>query len=230
MAKFEILGNDLQYIKVELLENEKVYGDAGHLLMKSKTVTLQARAKGGFLSAIKRELTGASFFVNELIGPGIAIFAGIFPGKIVNINLNNNVILAESHSFLLAEDTVQYDAQLAKLSVGILGGEGIFLAKLYGIGNLFLHSYGALYHTYLNHGEKIQVEATHLLAFDGNMNYSISRVGNITTMLFGGEGLFFVELEGPGNVWLHSITAQQLAYAIRPYLPSGQQGGFTVRI
>ncbi|MDP7975126.1 MAG: TIGR00266 family protein [Thermoprotei archaeon] len=231
MPKFDVFGNDIQYIKVELGQGESVYADAGHILSKSDTVSLQTVMLGGFLTGLRREVTGGSFFVTKLTGPGQVAFAGIFPGKIVEVDLQGSSMLAQAHSFLVAEESVQYSSQMAKLAAGLLGGEGLFMAKFTGSGRLFIHSYGALQQFALGPGERIQVEAAHLLAFDGGMNYSVSTVGGIKTMLFAHEGLFFVNIEGPGNVMVHSLTAQQLAQAILPYIPRGQQGsGLGIRI
>ncbi len=230
MPQYQIVGQDIQYVKVYLNPGEKIYGDAGHLLMKTATVNMQTKMRGGFFGALKREITGGSFFVTELNGPGEAVFAGIFPGKIVQIPLNGQGIVAESHTFLFAEDGVNYDSQMARLSVGILGGEGLFLARFYGNGNLFIHSYGGLYIRDLAPGEIIQVEASHLMAFQDGMQYSVSRVGGLKSLLFAHEGLFFVTLQGPGRVWIHSLTAEQLAASLIPYLPTGQQGGFQLPI
>ncbi|MGC8631927.1 MAG: TIGR00266 family protein [Thermoprotei archaeon] len=228
MPDFQIEGNDLQYVRVSLSGGESVYGDAGHLLSKSSTVGLQTIMMGGLFGALKREVTGGSFFVTKMNGPGDLAFAGIFPGKIIEIDLNNKGVLAESHSFLVAEESVNYDAKMAKLAAGLLGGEGLFLARFTGTGRLFMHAYGALEKFSLKPGERIQVEASHLLAMDDGMKYSVSRVGGIKTMLFAHEGLFFVEIEGPGDVFVHSLTAQQLASAIAGFLPSGSQGGIRI--
>lgn len=231
MVDFSVQGNDLQYVKVKLGPGESVYGDAGHLLAKSETVTMNTIMKGGFLGALKREVTGSTFFVTQVNGPGEAAFAGIFPGKVFQVNVDQP-ILAEAHSFLVAENSVNYDSQMAKLSAGIFGGEGLFLAKFTGSGRLFLHAYGALDQINLEPGQRMQVEAAHLLAFQSNMKYGISRVGGLKSMLFSHEGLFFVDIEGPGTVWVHSLTALQLAQALIPYLPSsgGQRGGVTINL
>ncbi|MFP3399735.1 TIGR00266 family protein [Acidianus sp.] len=225
MLQYQIIGDDIQYVKVFLNPGEKIYADAGHIMSKSSSVTIQAKMRGGILSAIKRELTGATFFVTELMGPGEVDIAGVFPGKIVPIQLNGKGILAESHSFLFAEDSVNYDAKLAPLAPAILGGEGLFLATFSGVGQVFLHAYGGLYEINLMPGQSIDIEASHLLALEEGMQFTVTRVGGFKTMLFGGEGLYFVRVVGPGKVWIHSITAQQMASALMPFLPGGQKGG-----
>ena len=145
MPQYSIEGNEMQVLKVSLGEGEKVYADGGHLLYKDIGVKMNTTLRGGFLSGLKRALTGGTFFVTEFEGAGNAAFAGIFPGKIFEIHFNGmKSILAEQHSFLLAEPSVNYDAQMARLGAGILAGEGLFFARFHGVGRLFLHSYGNL--------------------------------------------------------------------------------------
>lgn len=225
MPQYQIYGTDFQYLKVVLAPGEMIYADAGHMISKQATVQLQTRMRGGLFGGLKRVLTGSSFFVTEFIGPGELYLSGIFPGKIIQIPLNGNGILAESHSFLAADPTVNYDAQLAKLTAGWLGGEGLFLARFNGVGNLFLHSYGEVIVRDLAPGEVLQVEASHLMAFQEGMPYDVQLVGGLRSILFAHEGLFFVTIRGPGRVWLHTLTAEQLASALIPLLPQGQQGG-----
>ncbi|QGA54024.1 TIGR00266 family protein [Sulfolobus sp. E5-1-F] len=224
MPQYEILGNDLQYLKVILGDGESIYADAGHILAKGASVNLQTKLKGGFFGGLKRLITGGTFFVTELYGPGEVYLSTIFPGKVIQIPLEGGTILAEAHSFLAAENTINYDSQLAKLSVGWLGGEGLFLAKFNGVGNLFMHSYGEAIVKDLAPGETMQIEASHLLAFQSGMNYNIETVGGLRSILFAHEGIFFVRIQGPGRVWLHSLTAQQLASVLAPYLPKVEQG------
>ncbi|MGC9145530.1 MAG: TIGR00266 family protein [Nitrososphaeria archaeon] len=229
MVSYSVEGNDMQFLRVTLASGEKIYADSGHLISKDRTVSFNTVAQGGFLSGLKRAITGSTFFVSELTGPGEAVLAGFFPGKIFTIELTGSTpLLAESHSFLAMESSVKYDSQMARLGAGFLAGEGLFLAKFSGYGKVFLHSYGGLVVKELKAGEKIQVEAGHLLAFDGNMNYGISSVGGIKSMLFSHEGWFFVEIEGPGRVYLHTTTAQQLASVVEPFIP--RQGGSGVQI
>ena len=229
MPQYSINGSEMQYLAVTLGEREKIYADGGHLLYKDSTVKMSTTLKGGLLSSLKRAITGGTFFVTEFEGPGKATFAGIFPGKIFEIDLDGSrTVLAESHSFLLAEEGVSYDAQMARIGAGILAGEGLFFAKFHGYGKLFLHAYGGLQELDLKEGEKVQVEAGHLLAFEDGMRYSVSSVGGIKSMLFAHEGWFFVQVEGPGKVYLHTVTAEQLARVIEPFIP--RQGGSGVEI
>ncbi|GGP21304.1 transcriptional regulator [Thermocladium modestius] len=218
--QYSILGDDLQLVKVIMDEGESIYGEGGHLLYKSPTVNLQARDVGGFMAGLKRAVTGATFFVLQLTGPGETAFAGSTPGKVVQISLGNgDQLLAEHGSFLFAEGGVRYDASLAKLTAGIFGGEGLFLAKFTGPGNVFLHGTGNVLPLQLGDGEEVDVEAGHLLAFDAGMQYGIKRAGGLKTMLLGGEGLFFVNIRGPGRVWLRSVSLAALASALSRDMP-----------
>jgi len=229
MPKYSIEGNDFQHLRITLEPGERIYVDGGHLISKDSSVAMRTVMQGGFLSALKRTLTGSTFFVTELEGPGEAVLAGVFPGKVFEIDLNGNSVLAESHSFLAAEEGVNYDAKMVGIGAGILAGEGLFFARFSGRGKLFLHAYGGLVARELRPNERIQVEAGHLLAFDEGMRYSVSTVGGIRSMLFSHEGWFFVSLEGPGRAYLHTVTAQQLAYVIvEPFLP--RQGGGGIQI
>jgi len=224
MADFSIEGYDMQHLRVRLDQGESIYADAGHLVSKEYQVSINATVRGGFLAGLKRAVTGSSFFVTELSGPGESVLAAAFPGKVFPVALDGSRgLMAESHSFLAAEPGIQYDAQMARLGAGILAGEGLFLAKFAGRGNVYLHAYGGLIEKDLGPGEMLQVEAGHLLAFEDDMKYGISRVGGIRSMLFSGEGWFFVQIEGPGKVYMHTVTAQQLAGILIPYLP--RQGG-----
>jgi uncharacterized protein (AIM24 family) len=133
------------------------------------------------------------------------------------MELNGNSILVEHTSFLAAEDTVDYGASLARLSAGILGGEGLFLAKFSGNGTVWLHGIGGMLQLNLLDGQEVQIEASHLLAFDEGMQYGISRVGGLKTMILSGlegEGLFFVTIRGPGRVFMHAVSRLQFAASL----------------
>ena len=225
MPQYLVFGADLQYLKVTLGPGEMIYADAGHMIAKQATVQMQTKMRGGLFGAIKRALTGGSFFVTEFYGPGEVYLSGIFPSRIIQIPLQGNGILAEAHTFLAAEPGVNYDAKLARLTAGWFGGEGLFLARFHGFGNVFLHSYGEVIVKDLAPGEILQVEASHLMAFQEGMQYDVQLVGGLRSIFFSHEGLFFVTIKGPGRVWLHTLTAEQLASALMPFIPQGQQGG-----
>ena len=213
MPQYRILGYDMQHVRVFLNDGEMIYGDGGHLVAKSPSVKINYAAQGGIIKSFERELTGSRFFVMQVYGPGIAEFSSFLPGRIVKIDLNGNGIRVEHNSFLFAEQGVQYSATLDKISVGWLGGEGLLMAHFSGQGSVFVHALGGVSSFVLQQGEEIEVEEGHLLAFDDTMQYSLTRAGGIKTMLFGHfeqEGAFFIKLTGPGRVWLHNVSLEQL--------------------
>ncbi|MCY0859188.1 MAG: TIGR00266 family protein [Sulfolobaceae archaeon] len=219
MPEYQIVGNDFQYLIANLQEGEKIYAEGGHLIYKDSSVKLNARLKGGLLRAIARELTGGTFFLLEVEGPGSVAFSSFFPGKVVRIDLNGEKILAEHTSFLMCESSVEYSATLSRLSAGLFGGEGIFLAEFYGNGAVFLHGEGDVQEIDLQEGQAVEIEASHLLAMDSSVNYTVTRVGGLKTMLFGDEGLFFVKAIGPGRIWIRSASRFQFVASILKNLP-----------
>ncbi|GAB6945816.1 TIGR00266 family protein [Vulcanisaeta sp. JCM 14467] len=218
MPEFKIMGNDIQHLYVELGPGEKIYAEGGHLVWKSSSVNIKATTGGGLLAGLKRALTGASFFVLELEGPGAVDIAGFAPGKIVEIDLTGSGIMVEHRAFLAMEPTVDYDVKLVGLGFGWLGGEGLLMARLHGTGRVFLHAIGDAVMMELGPGESIDAEAGHVLAFDEGMRVGIRRVGGLRTMLFGEEGLWFAHIEGPGRVWLRTLSRQQMIMGLMPEL------------
>ena len=217
-VEYKIFDSGIQVLKVTLGEGEAIYADTGHMIAKSSSVQMKTRMVGGLFSSLKRKMTGATFFVTELVGPGTVYLSNIFPGKIAHIPVQGKGILAISHSFLATEKGVKYDTKLTKLTVGKFGGEGYFLAKFHGSGNLFLHGYGDVITEELKEGEEMQIEATHLMAFEEGMKYGIKFVGGITSMLFAHEGLFFINIKGPGRVWIQSLNSSFLTSVFMKYL------------
>lgn len=160
----------------------------------------------------------------QIIGPGLAEFSSFLPGRVVKVDLQGNGIRVEHNSFLFAEQGIQHTAALDKITVGWLGG--LLMEHFTGQGSVFIHALGGVSSYVLNQGEEMEFEAGHVLAFDDNMQYSITRSGGIKTMLFGGlekEGMFFVKLSGPGRVWLHNVSLEQLISKLR--LVGGGGGG-----
>jgi len=216
--EYRIEGNSIQHVIINLNPGESVYVNPGHLIWKSSTVNVDAVVHGGIISGIGRMLTGSSFFVLKLTGPGMVDLTGYVPGKVVEINLNNYEIFVEYRGFLAAESSVKYSAALTRLGFGILAGEGLLMAKFSGIGKLFLHAPGDILQLNLNAGQSIDVEAGHVLAYTAGTNVSFKRIGGIKAMFLGGEGLFFAHLEGPCVVWIRTLSRLQLIEGLMPEL------------
>jgi len=219
VVEFKVMGSDIQHLLIDLGPGERVYVEGGHLIWKSSTVNLKATTGGGLLSGLKRALTGASFFVLEVEGPGEANVAGFAPGKVVEIDLDGSRgVMVEHRSFLAMETTVNYDVKLMGLGFGWLGGEGLLMAHLKGLGRVFIHAIGDALTIDLGPGEAIDAEAGHVLAFEDGMRVGVRRVGGLRTMLFGEEGIWLAHIEGPGRVWLRTLSRQQIIMGLMPEL------------
>jgi len=213
MTQYNIIGNEIQYLEARLDEGDAVLIEPGHLISKSPSVKLEVRS-GGLRGAFSHMLAGSAVFLLRVDGPGKIRSAGFLPGKILKIELNGNPIIAEFNAFLCMDAGIEYSTRFAGIWQGIFGGEGLFLERFSGTGSIMLHGHGQIVEMNLNEGEEIQVELSHVLAFDESVQYNVRRIGGLKTMLFGGlegEGLFFADMVGPGRVWLHSISMLQLA-------------------
>lgn len=224
---YQIVGDDMQYVEVELDPAEMVVAEAGAFMYMTPGIEMQTQLGqpgkdqgflGKVLSAGKRMLTGESLFMTTFVskGPGKqqVAFAAPYPGKIVPMDLAQlgGEMLCQKDSFLCAARGVNIGiAFTKKLGAGLFGGEGFILQRLQGDGIAFVHSGGTLHHRVLKAGETLKVDTGCIVAFQPSVQYDIKFVGGFKNTLFGGEGLFFATLTGPGNVWLQSLPFSRLA-------------------
>ncbi len=234
--KHSITGDNLQFVHLEFAPGEMAWAEAGAMVYMSGNVTMNAKARGGLMSGLKRVLTGESFFVTEFSaegGPGVAAFAGRAPGKITAIDLRGGKQwIFQKDAFLCAESTVNMDIAFQKRFGAILfGGEGLILQRFWGDGTVFVHAPGDLIEYDLRPGQTLKVSSGHAVGWEGSVTYDIQTVGGVKTAFFGGEGLFVTTLTGPGKVLLQSMTLGKLATALIPFLPHQTSGGssFTFR-
>ena len=237
---YEILGDDMQFVKIELDPGEAVVGEAGAMMYIEDGIQMQticgdgAQQQGGFMGALmgagKRLLTGESLFMtvfhNEGSGKKKAAFAAPYPGKIIAIHLAEigGELLAQKDSFLVAAKGVSLGIAFTKrFGAGLFGGEGFILQRLQGDGWAFVHAGGTLEEKTLAPGEMLRVDTGCIVAMQPSVAYDIQMVGGLKSMLFGGEGLFFATLRGPGKVWLQSLPFSRLASRI--YAAAPQTGG-----
>jgi uncharacterized protein (TIGR00266 family) len=193
-----------------------VRAEAGAMMFMTDSVEMDAKMEGGLLGGLKRKLlAGESFFITHFRSTGSAgkvAFAGPYPGKIIRIQLNRQQLLCQKDAFLCAVGDIDLSiAFTRKIGAGFFGGEGFILQKMDGTGELFIHSGGTVVPMELAPGEKLKVDTGCLVALDPTVDYDIVRVGGIKTSLFGGEGLFFAALTGPGRVWLQTLPFSRLA-------------------
>jgi len=236
----EIVGDDLQFVKIELDPGEAVVGEAGSMMYIEADIQMQtifgdgSQQQGGFVGALlgagKRLLTGESLFMTVFQNQGQtkrkAAFAAPYPGKIVAIHLAQvgGELLAQKDSFLVAAKGVSLGIAFTKrFGAGLFGGEGFILERLQGDGWAFVHAGGTLEERTLAAGETLRVDTGCIVAMTSGVEYDIQLAGGIKTVLFGGEGLFLATLRGPGKVWLQSLPFSRLASRI--YAAAPQTGG-----
>lgn len=240
VVDYEILGDDMQFVKIELDPGEALVAEAGSMMYLEDDIALQtifgdgSQQQGGIMGALlgagKRLLTGESLFMTVFQNQGRvkrkAAFAAPYPGKIVAVQLSElgGELLAQKDSFLVAAKGVSIGiAFTRRFGAGLFGGEGFILQKLQGDGLAFVHAGGTLEERTLGAGETLRVDTGCIVAMQNTVSYDIQMVGGIKTALFGGEGLFFATLRGPGRVWLQSLPFSRLAGRIFAAAP--QTGG-----
>jgi len=239
---YEIHGDDMQFVEIELDPMEAVVAEAGAMMFMDDGIAMEtvfgagAPAASGLMGALlgagKRLLTGESLFMtvfqNQGAGKKRVAFGAPFPGKIIPLNLRElgGELIAQKDSFLCAAKGVSIGIAFQKrLGVGLFGGEGFIMQRLTGDGWTFIHAGGTLYERTLGPGEVLRVDTGCIVGFQPTIDYDIQYVGGIKTALFGGEGLFFATLRGPGKIWLQSLPFSRLAGRIIAAAPQTGRGG-----
>ena len=234
---YQIFGSEMQYVEIELDPQEAAVAEAGGMMYMEDGIAMEtvfgdgSQQKSGFMGSLigagKRLLTGESLFMtiflNQSQGKKRVAFAASYPGKIVPLHLQElgGQIICQKDSFLCAAKGVSVGiAFQKKLGVGLFGGEGFIMQKLEGDGYAFMHAGGTLSEKVLAPGELIRVDTGCLVALQPSVSYDIEYVGKIKSALFGGEGLFFATLRGPGKVWLQSLPLSRLANRIYAAMPA----------
>ena len=216
MISHEIIGDDMQAVVVSMNAGDEIRAEAGAMTYMTDGIEMDARLEGGLLGGLKRKfLAGESlfltFFRSSVPGAKVA-FSGPYPGKILRMPLQNSAVLCQRDSFLCASGKVDINIEFTKrLGAGFFGGEGFILQRLEGTGDCFIHSGGTIIPMELKAGEHLRVDTGCLVAFDPTVIYDIQFVGGIKTALFGGEGLFFALMTGPGRVWIQTLPFSRLA-------------------
>jgi len=242
---YEIFGDDIQYVEVELDPGEAAIGEAGAMMMMQDGIEMdtvfgdassqskQSGLMGKLMGAGKRLLTGESLFTtvyhNESNVKRRVAFSAPYPGHIVPIQLSEigGTLICQKDSFLCAARGVSLGIAInQKMGVGLFGGEGFIMQKLEGEGMVFVHAGGTLAIRDLKPGETIRVDTGCVVGFQPSVDFEIQYVGKVKTALFGGEGLFFATLRGPGRVWVQSLPLSRLANRIVRAAPAA--GGRSV--
>lgn len=240
VVDYEIKGSEMQFVEVELDPGEAAIGEAGSMMFMDAGIAMDtvfgdgSAQQGGFfgklLGAGKRLITGESLFTtvysNQTSAKQRVAFAAPYPGKILPMDLHRlgGTLICQKDAFLCAARGVSLGiAFQQKLSVGFFGGEGFIMQKLDGDGMAFVHAGGTVLKRELQPGETLLVDTGCVVAYTPNVNFEIQYVGKVKTALFGGEGLFFAKLTGPGTLWLQSLPFSRLAS--RVFAAAPQRGG-----
>ena len=237
---YKIFGEEMQCVEIELDPQETVIAESGSFMMMNEDIEMQtifgdgsSSGGGGVLdklfSAGKRLLVGESLFMTAFTNVGrgkkCVTFASPYPGKIIPMDLSqmNGRVICQKDAFLCAAKGVSVGIEFQKkLGAGLFGGEGFIMEKLEGDGLVFVHSGGMVVERELQAGEMLKVDTGCIVAFTKDIDYDIQFVKGIKNVFFGGEGLFFATLKGPGKVWIQSLPISRLASRMIAY---GSFGG-----
>jgi uncharacterized protein (TIGR00266 family) len=241
---YKIFGDDMQYVEVELDPGEATVAEAGGMMFMEDGIEMETifgdgsqqqqgrGVLGALMGAGKRLLTGESLFMTVFINRANTrkklAFSAPYPGKILPMHLAElgGEIITQKDSFLAAAKGVSIGiAFQRKLGVGLFGGEGFIMQRLQGDGYAFVHAGGTMTERTLAAGEVLRVDTGCVVSFQSSVSYDIQYVGKIKSALFGGEGLFFATLRGPGRVWLQSLPLSRLANRIISAVPGVTSGG-----
>ena len=231
---YKIYGEEIQCVEVELDPQETAVAESGSFMMMDEAIEMSTifgdgtgqdkGFMGKLFSAGKRLLTGESLFMtaftNQGHGKARVTFAAPYPGKIIALDLSyyGGKIIAQKDSFLAAAKGVAIGIEFQrKLGTGLFGGEGFIMQKLEGDGMAFVHSGGLVVERELAAGEMLRVDTGCIVAFTQQVDYDIQFIKGIRNVMFGGEGLFYATLRGPGKVWIQTIPISRLASRILSY-------------
>jgi len=236
-----IFGEEMQYVELELDPNESAIAEPGAFMMMDDGISMETifgdgsqQQSGGLLGKLlnagKRVLVGESLFMtaftNTSQGKKHVSFASPYPGKIIPLNLQQlgNRIICQKDAFLCAAKGVSVGIEFQrKLGAGLFGGEGFIMEKLEGDGMAFLHAGGHVLQRDLQPGQLLKVDTGCIVGFTGTVNYDIQFIGGIKNSIFGGEGLFFATLRGPGTVWIQTLPISRLAGRVLQYATTSRR-------
>lgn len=227
---YKIYGEEMQFVEIELDPYETVIAEAGAFMMMDREIELKtifgdgskndegSGIWGKVINAGKRLLTGESLFMTAFTHGGTGkkkvSFASPYPGKIIPLDLTKREgkIICQKDAFLCAAKGAEVGIEFSKkLGRGFFGGEGFIMQKVEGDGMAFLHAGGTVIERRLDIGESLRVDTGCLVGFTRHVDYDIEWIKGIQNMFFGGEGMFYARLEGPGTVWIQSLPFSRMA-------------------
>ena len=214
--EYKIVGDVMQALQLTLRPGEELFAEAGAMLYMGNGIELQAKMQGGVMKGLMRKfLAGESMFMSVFrcnAGEGKMALANPIAGKIFALELKGNTILAERNAFLCGIGNIDLSIAFTKrFGAGLFGGEGFILQKLSGQGLVFLHAGGNMLEFDLAPGEQLRVDTGCIVSMAESIRYDIQFVGGFKNALFGGEGLFYAVLNGPGHVVLQTLPFSRFA-------------------
>lgn len=231
---YRIVGEEMQYVEIELDPNESAIAESGSFMLMDDGIQMQTifgdgsnqnkGVLGKLFSAGKRLLTGESLFMTAFTNMGQGkrkvSFAAPYPGKIIPLDLLRlgGPVVCQKDAFLCAAKGVSVGIALQrKLGTGLFGGEGFIMQKLEGDGMAFVHAGGHVFERELLPGELLKIDTGCVVGYTHTVRFDIQFVGGVKNTIFGGEGLFFATLQGPGKVWIQTLPVSRLASRILAY-------------
>jgi len=214
---YAIVGDDMQAVIVALDPGEIVQAESGAMMFMEQGVEMNTEMQGGLFGGLKRMVAGESLFLVTFINNGRdkrrVAFAAPYPGKIITLNLaETGSMICQRDAYLASAYGIEIEmAFTRRLGAGFFGGEGFILQRLSGDGYAFVHAGGTVITKDLEAGESLKVDTGCLVALQDSVDYDIKMISGVKTMLFGGEGLFYADLTGPGKVWLQTLPFSRLA-------------------
>ena len=214
---YTVEGDDFQHVNVTLKPGGEIRAEPGSFMWMEDGIAMATSTGGGLMSGLKRKISGESFFITTFSNQGredaTVGFSGPSPGKIMHVDLGRiGTVLVQRDAYLCSTTDAQVSLAFTKrLGAGFFGGEGFILQKITGTGLAFFHACGSIIERELAPGETLRVDTGCLVGMDGSIDYDIERIKGVKSMLFGGEGLFFARLRGPGTIWLQSMPFSRMA-------------------
>lgn len=244
MSQFDytIHGNDLQYVQFTLSGGQEAIAEQGAMMFVDQHIAVDAilgdgsaskfGAVGRFINAIKRSLTGESMFSslykNNASYPQSIAIAAPGPGEIVPVNLDEQggSIICQKGAYLAGQRGQKIQLAFQKrVRVGLFGGEGFIMQKISGHGTVFIHASGTLRQVALGPDDTLKIDTGCLVGMSSNVRYDIKYTGKLKTSLFGGEGLFYATVSGPGHVWMQSLPMNRLSKVLMTAAITGRGKG-----
>ena len=213
---YRLEGDDFQAVVITLDPGEAVRAEPGAMMYMETGIEMATSTGGGLMKGLKRMVGGESFFITTFSNEGASRaevgFAASYPGKIMPVDLAAGSILCQRDAYLCSADGVEVSVAFTRrLGAGFFGGEGFILQRLEGDGLVFVHAGGHIVERDLGTGETLRVDTGCIVGFQERVDYDIKMVKGVKSMVFGGEGLFYALLTGPGKIWLQTTPFSRFA-------------------